>query len=69
LSKVVGNKFYAAIEDVEKCGKVDELRPYGRNGANICFSCGMKDLKTTERMFEERIEGVEEVILVNDYLN
>lgn len=27
----------------EECGKVDELRPYGENGAKICYACGMKD--------------------------
>ena len=25
----------------EYCGKVEELRPYGKNGAKICFDCGM----------------------------
>ena len=72
MSKVVGDKFYVANEGVEKCeqcGKVDELRPYGKNGTNICFSCGMKDLKTTDGMFEKRIEGVKEVIFVNNDLN
>jgi hypothetical protein len=24
------------------CGKIDELRPYGKNGAKICYDCGMK---------------------------
>lgn len=23
------------------CKKLEELRPYGRNGANVCFSCMM----------------------------
>jgi len=35
----------------ELCGKADELRPYGPNGENICFECGMKDEESTERAF------------------
>ena len=34
----------------EECGKVDELRPYGKDGARICYECGMKDPATLERM-------------------
>ena len=36
----------------ELCGKIDELRPYGPNGENICFECGMKDEETTKKQFE-----------------
>lgn len=32
----------ASFEKCDYCGKVDELRPYGKNGANICHDCGMK---------------------------
>lgn len=39
----------------ELCGKVDELRPYGPHGENICFSCGMKDEASTKRMFAQRL--------------
>ena len=35
----------------ELCGKKDELRPYGPNGENICFDCGMKDKATTAKQF------------------
>ncbi len=42
----------------EFCGKVDELRPYGPKGERICFECGMKDEKTTERQFKKCL-GVE----------
>ena len=38
------------------CGDVSELRPYGPNGENICFTCGMKDEKTTLAKFTERLE-------------
>jgi hypothetical protein len=34
----------------EVCGsRNEELRPYGKNGANICYTCGMKDKAETER--------------------
>ena len=38
------------------CGKEEELRPYGPNAELICFDCGMKDEKTTEKMFAKRFE-------------
>jgi len=41
----------------EVCGKIDELRPYGKNGANVCFDCAMKDEATTGAMFKRRLAG------------
>ncbi len=41
----------------ELCGKIDELRPYGLNGENICFECGMKDEETTIRRFRQHLLG------------
>jgi hypothetical protein len=41
----------------EICGKQDELRPYGPNGENICFQCGMKNLGTTKRRFKQVVFG------------
>lgn len=41
----------------EMCGKVDELRPYGPNGENICFECGMKDEETTRKRFLQVLFG------------
>ena len=41
----------------ELCGKVGELRPYGPNGESICFDCGMKDEKLTERQFRRVVFG------------
>lgn len=32
-----------------ECGKLAELRPYGKDGARICFDCGRKDPERTER--------------------
>lgn len=41
----------------ELCGKIDECRPYGPNGEQICFECGQKDLETTKRKFAEYVLG------------
>lgn len=41
----------------EMCGKADELRPYGPNGANICFPCAMKDEEGTSRRFAQMLNG------------
>lgn len=41
----------------EMCGKIDECRPYGPNGEQICFECGMKDEETTKKKMAEYIFG------------
>ena len=33
------------------CGNIDELRPYGKNGAFVCFDCAMKDEEEAKRQF------------------
>ena len=52
------------IEEGEK-GRCDlchtfgqELRPYGPNGENICFTCGMKNEEATKKAFR-RVLGIE----------
>jgi hypothetical protein len=50
----------------ELCSKKAELRPYGKNGEWICFSCGMKDEKTTSEMFAKRINGFDTIIIKKD---
>lgn len=37
------------------CGEVKETRPYGPNGENVCFPCGMKDEDAMKRAFERRM--------------
>lgn len=37
-------------QQCDVCGKIAELRPYGKNGECICFECGMKDEPTTRKM-------------------
>jgi hypothetical protein len=41
----------------EMCGAVEECRPYGPNGEQICFDCGMKDKETTHRRAMQHIFG------------
>jgi hypothetical protein len=41
----------------EICKKEDELRPYGPNGENICFECGMKDEETTKKQYLKILNG------------
>lgn len=40
----------------ELCGKVSELRPYGPNGENICFECGMKNEIATAKQFDKLLD-------------
>ena len=45
---------YIAAEEPRKCelcGVVEECRPYGPNGEQVCFQCGMKDPEAAERGF------------------
>lgn len=43
----------------EYCGKKAETRPYGRNGARICFSCAMmpENKDETEKNFDLVLRG------------
>lgn len=36
------------------CGEEEELRPYGPNGENVCFKCGMKDIPAAEKALKKR---------------
>ena len=42
------------------CGVIDETRPYGPNGKEICFDCGMKDEATTLSKFAKYVLGEKE---------
>lgn len=42
----------------ELCGKVAETRPYGPDGKEVCFQCGMKDEAEMKRRFGAFINGV-----------
>jgi hypothetical protein len=43
----------------EYCGRKEELRPYGKNGARICFECGMKDKDETEKNMAKILFGID----------
>lgn len=46
-------------ECCEMCGKIDECRPYGPNGENICFECAMTkcDPEQVEKRMANHIFG------------
>lgn len=41
----------------ELCGSIEETRPYGPNGEQICYACGQKDPETTKRKFCEMLDA------------
>lgn len=41
----------------EFCGVIEECRPYGPNGEQVCFTCAMKDEETARRKMKEYIFG------------
>jgi len=43
-----------------------EIRPYGRNGSNICYECGMKpdNYKTVESQFNSRMSRCGDTALI-----
>ena len=56
-----GRGFISAEPDqmCEMCGKIDECRPYGPEGEQICFECAMKDEETTQKKMAAYIFGEE----------
>lgn len=58
VTKKIGKFVLIEKENAQQCdycGKIAELRPYGKNGACICYDCAMKDEATTKTMFARRI--------------
>ncbi len=50
-------------QQCDLCGAIAELRPYGPNGACVCFDCGMKDEAAAGKQFEKHVlEGSNERI-------
>jgi len=39
------------------CGKIAETRPYGPNGEEICFECGVKNEPMTTKMLNHKLFG------------
>ena len=44
-------------QQCDDCGKIAELRPYGKGGACVCFDCAMEDADEAEKQFEMRLRG------------
>lgn len=59
MSHETGDGIFWIVEEppgrCELCGAVEETRPYGPGGAEVCFVCGMKDEETAKRQFEARL--------------
>jgi hypothetical protein len=59
VTRITGETLVIEVEKPQQCdycGEIAELRPYGRNGACICFECGMKDEDETKRQFRRRLD-------------
>jgi hypothetical protein len=41
----------------ELCGDVEETRPYGPNGEEVCFKCGMENEEAAKAQFEKFVSG------------
>lgn len=60
MSKRIGNIAIIAPEPdrrCELCGKVDECRPYGPKGEQICYACAMKDPAGTQKRMNQKLFG------------
>lgn len=58
MSKIVGDVFVIESEEPQRCelcGAVEECRPYGPNGEQVCFPCGMKDEGAAVRAYRKRL--------------
>lgn len=52
------------ISNCSLCGKKDELRPYGKDGAWVCFNCAMKDEEEATRQFNKQFLSKHGIIVV-----
>jgi hypothetical protein len=44
----------------QMCGAFKELRPYGPNGEEVCFPCGMKDENAARQGFSRLVLGAKD---------
>ena len=44
-------------QQCDMCGQIDELRPYGPKGEDVCFDCAKKNPKAMARQFKKRLSG------------
>lgn len=64
MTKKIGNVIViesTAPATCTDCGQEDELRPYGKDGAWVCFDCAMKDEAEAEKQFEKLINGERDI--------
>jgi|LSQX01.3.fsa_nt_gb hypothetical protein len=58
MTRIVGKNILILEKEepgrCELCGAIAELRPYGANGENICYECGMKNKEITDQKIRER---------------
>lgn len=62
MTRRVGNTLILEPEpprECELCHEVAETRPYGPNGENVCFPCGMKDEAAAKRQMHKQLFGEE----------
>jgi len=60
MSHRIGNITIIAPEEdrrCELCGTVTECRPYGPNGEQVCYDCGMKNKEAAERQMNKYLYG------------
>lgn len=53
---VIGHPSEAIPAHCSMCQREEELRPYGKGGAWVCFDCAMKDEPTAAEMFRKQFE-------------
>jgi len=54
---LIGAPEEAELAQCSDCGKMEELRPYGKDAAMVCFECAMKDPENAQEMFERQVRG------------
>lgn len=60
MSKRIGNVITIEKEEdqaCEMCGAVEETRPYGPMGEQICYDCGMKNEEMTNKRMGQVLFG------------
>lgn len=45
------------VDRCQLCGAIAETRPYGPNGQEVCFDCGMEDEAAAEEHFCQHVFG------------
>jgi len=71
MSHRSGDVFHIRVEppaECELCGTFAELRPYGPNEENVCFTCAKKDEEAMKRAMSKRLKGVSLVTAPEDFL-